>query len=109
MGDRLAEAVESLDRATTWLLGQLDKAPEAALAGATPYLRLFASTAGGCMLAEEALTGLRISGDSGGAPTRRVALARFFATNLATAAPGLATTVIEGGDAVEPAMAALSD
>ena len=46
-GARLGEAVESLDRATTWLIGKLDKSPDAALAGAAPYLRLFASAAGG--------------------------------------------------------------
>src|SRR5471030_1991594 len=60
-GARLNEAVESLDRATAWLRAQLDKRPEAALAGATPYLRLFANAAGGCMLADEALVALRLS------------------------------------------------
>ena len=57
-GARLADAVDSLDRATAWLLGKLDKSPDAALAGATPYLRLFASAAGGCALAEEALAAM---------------------------------------------------
>ena len=41
---RLGDAVESLARATTWLLSRLDKEPEAALAGATPYLRLFGAS-----------------------------------------------------------------
>src|SRR5262249_12633196 len=54
-GLRLAEAVASLERATVWLLGQLGKAPDQALAGAAPYLRLFGYAAGGCMLAGEAL------------------------------------------------------
>src|SRR5205807_224731 len=73
-GARLGEAVESLDRATTWLIGKLDKSPDAALAGAAPYLRLFAFAAGGCMLAENALAESRGGIDGGG----RVALARFF-------------------------------
>jgi len=39
-----------------WLLAELDKRPEAALAGAVPYLRLFASTAGVlCSSSDEAL------------------------------------------------------
>src|SRR5947209_5079154 len=46
-GARLGEAVDSLDRTTTWLLTQLGTSPDAALSGATPYLRLFASAAGG--------------------------------------------------------------
>ncbi len=96
-GARLRDAVDSLDRATTWLLGTLDKSSDAALAGATPYLRLFASAAGGCALAEEALAGLRVSdADAAG----RVALARFFAENIAVQAGGLETTVTEGADSV---------
>jgi len=96
-GARLSDAVESLDRATTWLLGKLDGSPDAALAGATPYLRLFASAAGGCMLAEDALAGIRL--DDAEAPAR-VALARFFAENIAVQAGGLETTITEGGDSV---------
>src|SRR5690348_1432100 len=46
---RLGEAVDSLERATQWLLVQ--KSPDAALAGATPYLRLFGNAAGCCLLA----------------------------------------------------------
>jgi hypothetical protein len=33
-------ALDSLERASEWLLAQLEKSPEAALAGATPYLQL---------------------------------------------------------------------
>jgi hypothetical protein len=43
-GARLADAIDSLERATVWLLK--DPQSEAALAGATPYLRLFAHAAG---------------------------------------------------------------
>src|SRR5262249_46377833 len=75
-GVRLGEAVEELARATAWLLGQLDKEPDAALAGATPYLRLFGVAAGGCMLADEALAALRLA-DGTQAPAR-IALTRFF-------------------------------
>src|SRR5207253_1383545 len=39
-GARLSAAIASLERATDWLLGESRK--DAALAGATPYLRLFA-------------------------------------------------------------------
>jgi hypothetical protein len=69
--------------------------PDVALAGATPYLRLFASAAGGCMLAEDALAENR--GGNGGS---RVAIARFFAENIAVQAGGLETTVTEGADSV---------
>jgi len=98
-GTRLADAVDSLERATVWLLGRLDSAPDAALAGATPYLRLFASAAGGCALAEDALAAMRLNGAGADAP-RRVALARFFAENLAVQAGTLETTITEGADSV---------
>lgn len=103
-GARLAEAVESLDRATTWLLSKIDKEPQAALAGATPYLRLFGNAAGGCMLADEALTAVRLTSHESGA---RVAIARFFAENIAVQAAGLERTVTEGGEVVNAADAAL--
>jgi len=99
-GARLSDAVDSLDCATTWLLSKLDKSPDAALAGATPYLRLFASAAGGCALAEEALAGIRLD-DAEAAG--RVALARFFAENIAVQAGGLETTVTEGADSISAA------
>jgi acyl-CoA dehydrogenase len=101
-GARLGEAVDELGRATTWLLGKLAAEPDAALAGATPYLRLFGIAAGGCMLADEALAALRLA-DGADAPAR-VALARFFAEHLATAAGGLATTVTEGAGALAAAL-----
>ena len=54
-GAKLRDALGSLDRASKWLLERVASAPNEALAGATPYLRLFGSTLGGCMLAGEAL------------------------------------------------------
>jgi acyl-CoA dehydrogenase len=104
---RLTEAVDSVDRASGWLLARLDKRPEAALAGATPYLRLFASAAGGALLAKEALAAARLAGD--GAAPARIAIARFFAENVAVQAGGLERTVIEGGESVNGSDVALAD
>ncbi|MFZ1951680.1 MAG: acyl-CoA dehydrogenase [Pseudolabrys sp.] len=99
---RLGEAVDSLERATRWLLAQ--KSSDAAFAGATPYLRLFGNAAGGCMLAEEALASLR-AGDG----TGRTGLARFFAENLAVQSTGLERSVTEGADSITSAHAALAE
>jgi acyl-CoA dehydrogenase len=100
---RLGEAIDSLERATQWLLAE--NGSQAALAGATPYLRLFGNTAGGCMLAEQALVALRENGE---APAR-VALARFFAENIAVQAQGLERTVTEGAESVVNADAAFAE
>jgi alkylation response protein AidB-like acyl-CoA dehydrogenase len=99
---RLNEAIDSLERATQWLLSQ--KTSDATLAGATPYLRLFGNAAGGCMLAEQALAALRE--DDGGAA--RVAVARFFAENVAVQANGLERSVTEGAQSITDAEAALA-
>jgi 3-(methylsulfanyl)propanoyl-CoA dehydrogenase len=93
-GARLGEAVDSLERTTSWLLGRpLD---DASLAGATPYLRLFATATGGAFLAEEALAAARV----GREPEARIAIARFFAEHLAPGSSGLESEVIEGADSV---------
>jgi len=103
-GVRLEEAVESLARATHWLLAKLDKETDEALAGATPYLRLFAVATGGCLLAQQALAALRLNADAG----PRVALARFFAENFAVQAGALERTVVEGAQGIVGADAVLA-
>jgi alkylation response protein AidB-like acyl-CoA dehydrogenase len=108
-GARLTDAIDSLARATEWLLKEPQS--DAALAGATPYLRLFANAAGGAMLAEQALAAIRMAGDMAGdaAAPARVALARFFAENIAVAAGGLERTVTEGAASVTTSEAALTE
>jgi acyl-CoA dehydrogenase len=101
-GAKLREALVSLDRASRWLLERVASAPNEALAGATPYLRLFGSTLGGCMLAGEALAA-RNDGDG----ERYVTLARFFAENISVQATSLERTVIDGAEAVNGADAVL--
>ena len=101
MGERLSEAVAALAEASRWMGGALRSNPDAALAGASPYLRLFGLAAGGIYLAKGALAAAREGGANGqgeGA-AQAIAIARFFAENLATAAPGLKETVIAGADA----------
>jgi acyl-CoA dehydrogenase len=96
MGERLGEAVAALAEASRWMGGALQKNPEAALAGAAPYLRLFGLAAGGIYLAKGALAAAR--NGSGAAQGQPIAIARFFAENLATAAVGLKDTVVTGAD-----------
>ena len=104
-GLRLEEALDSLTRATNWMLTNLEKNIDQALAGATPYLRLFSVAAGGCLLAQQALAALRLNTEAGS----RIALARFFAENIAVQAPSLERTIVEGGSAVLGADAALAE
>ena len=102
-GHRLAELIGCVDRATQWLLAQ--KGSDRALAGATPYLRMFGTLAGGCMLAEQALAALWNGGDG----AARTALARFFAENITVQASGLERSVTEGAESITGAEAALAE
>ena len=102
-GVRLEEALESLTRATRWMLINLEKDIDQALAGASPYLRLFSVAAGGCLLAQQALAALRLNSEAGS----RIALARFFAENIAVQAPSLEKSVTDGADTVNAADAVL--
>jgi alkylation response protein AidB-like acyl-CoA dehydrogenase len=101
---RLGDAVESLARTTNWLIARLAKEPEAVLAGASPYLRLFGFATGGCLLAKQALATLRL-GEDASAP---LATTRFFAENIAVGAAALERTVVEGASGVIEADAALA-
>ena len=92
-GSRLKDAVAALDEATTWMLAALLSHPQAALAGATPYARLFGLTTGAAFLTKGALA----EPDGGSA---HVGLARFFAENILPGAQGLAASVTDGSDAV---------
>jgi butyryl-CoA dehydrogenase len=108
---RLREAVGSLDRATSFVLkAARGNAPEEALAGATPYLRLFALAQGGAALAEVALAAhaARKEGDMDPAHAGRIATCRFFAENIATGAQGFEEQVIAGAGFVADAPAALA-
>ena len=102
---RLREAADALDAATAYMLGALAKDESSALAGAAYYLRLFGLALGGACLAKAGLAELALNGAAGG----RVALARFFAEKLATAAPGLAQTVLSGAAALQNYETALEE
>ena len=96
MGERLADAVDALVDASRWIGQTLPSNPDAALAGAQSYLRLFGLAAGGAYLARGALSVSR--GSEAGGVHPRIALARFFAEQLATAAPGLRDAITTGAD-----------
>ena len=95
----IGDAIDSLERATQFMLGALvDEDSDPALAGASPYLRLFATAQGGALLAEAALAAHRAmsTGDNDHAHPGRVQLAQFFADNVAPMAAGLADVVVGG-------------
>ncbi len=86
--DRLGASLDDLLETTGWMLDALATGrTQEALAGATPYLRLFSLAAGGAYLARAAMAA------KGG---RHVALCRFFAENLVSETAALKDRVVEG-------------
>jgi alkylation response protein AidB-like acyl-CoA dehydrogenase len=101
---RLGEALDSLTRATKWMLGLRDNAADEALAGATPFLRLFGVATGGCYLAQQALAALQLGEEA----QSRLALARFFAENFAVQAGALERIIVASAPGLIGADAALA-
>ena len=71
-----------------------------ALAGATPYLRLFGLALGGACLAKAGLAAQKLAADGDASQLGRVALARFFAEKIAPGAAGLESAIRSGAGAL---------
>jgi butyryl-CoA dehydrogenase len=91
MASCLGDAVADLEETTEWMLVRLSDNRDAALAGATPYGRLFANAACGVLLARGALAAMREGEDSKWAA--QIATARHFAETQATQTSGLKRVV----------------
>jgi hypothetical protein len=102
---RLGETVASLERAVDFMRVNLEARPKDILAGASPFLRLFGLARGGTALARGALAAHRLVSTGATDPllAARIALARFFAENIATSATGLERNIIEGAGSVHAA------
>jgi len=101
---KLEAALADLEEATGWLLQALENGEiSQALAGATPYQRLFGLTAGAVYLAKGALVETGQSADKG-----RIALCRFCAENLLSETAALRDSVTQGADSLLAARTALA-
>ena len=105
---QLAAGIDALDNATHWLLDAAEKNQTDALTGATPYLKLFGTVAGGAMLARSALqaTESMVSGADDPLLADKLVVARFYAEQILPQAAGLATSICAGSG---PIMALAED
>ena len=92
----LESGIDALEEATSWLAGA---APNDALAGATPYLRMFGTVIGGWLLATSAGSAARLleagSGDAAFLEAK-IATAQFYINQLLPQAAGLLPAVTSG-------------
>ena len=102
--DRLNAAITDLETASEWLLARQAGGHVAeALAGATPYQRLFGLVLTGCYLAKGGLVDVA-DGDS----EKRIALCRFAAENMLAETAALTDRVVTGASSLEAARIALA-
>ena len=99
-GPALASGVSALREATDWIMAHGAAEPNDALAGATPYLRLFGLVTGGWLLARSALAASRLLPGAGGSDAAflrdKIVTARFYAEQLLPQAAGLLPAVTAG-------------
>jgi alkylation response protein AidB-like acyl-CoA dehydrogenase len=97
LGTSLAASVTALREATEWIVA-VD--PDDALAGATPYLRMFGVVLGGWLMARQALAARArrpvAPADQAAFLDAKVTTARFYCTQLLPAAAGLLPAVTAG-------------
>ena len=99
----LGAALAVLETATQWLVTDAADAPDQALSGATPYLRLFGLTAGGAIMARGALAAgkaLTDGGDDVEFLTSKRRTAHFYAENILSQATALLAPVRNSHDPI---------
>ncbi|MDJ0684711.1 MAG: acyl-CoA dehydrogenase [Alphaproteobacteria bacterium] len=92
----LAAAVDALENASDWIVGEGAKDPDAALAGSAAYLKLFGVTAGGAMMARSTVAALARRDEDGADADfydAKLTVARFYAESILATAPGLAAPI----------------
>lgn len=105
-GDRLASiatnlgaGIDTLESTTNWILSNGPTKPVDALAGATPYLHIFGTVAGGWAIAQLALAAdAELRAGSSDAPylEAKITSARFYAEQLLPMAAGYVAQVTAG-------------
>ncbi len=100
LGTILTNAIKALETATGWMLDVYPKNPDDALAGATPYLRLFSIIAGAAYLAKAVILAKQ-SGDL--LCVEVMQDCQFFMENYVSTAEALAASIIEGAGTVNAA------
>jgi len=96
----LADGLSVLRQGTEWIMSRGLAGRNDALAGATPYLRLFGLVIGGWLLARSALAASRLLPDAGSSDAAflqdKIGTARFYVEQLLPQAAGLLPAVAAG-------------
>jgi len=98
----LSAGAKGVSDGVDFILATAGKDPNAAFAGAVPFLKLMGITAGGWQMARAALIAEKKLAGGGDKPflEAKTKTARFYADHVLSQAPGLAATVTSGSAAV---------
>jgi 3-(methylthio)propanoyl-CoA dehydrogenase len=97
----LMQGIESLAAATEYVLTSYQTGARKVMFGSVPFLKLFGIVAGGWQLGRGAKISTARLAEGKGDPAfykAKIATARFFADHVLATAPGLAHSVIHGGE-----------
>ena len=103
--EQLGEGRKALEEATNWIMAHGLEDPNDALAGAVPYLELFALVTGGWVMARQAIAARAALADGAGDEDAafleaKVATARFYAEHLLPRARGLVGPATAGAESL---------
>lgn len=101
----LGDALQGLNTVTAWMQAHVTQSPQDALAGATPYLDLFATVAGAHYLLRAALA----VSDDPAQKEIKANEARFYASHMLARAFGLAAAAMAGADSAKAVIGAQID
>lgn len=98
----LCSGIDTLEKATAWLLEHMGDDKRAVAAAASPYLRLFGFVAGAALLARSAVVAQKLidGGDASPAMPAKITIAKFFAEHLLPQALAQLGAVTAGDDAL---------
>lgn len=100
MRQRLGAGREALESVVRFVVAQTKAQPNAVFAGSVPYLRLCGIVLSGWQMARALLAALDREGDDPNFYGAKIATARVFADVLLTQAPGIAQSVLSGGETI---------
>jgi alkylation response protein AidB-like acyl-CoA dehydrogenase len=101
--NRLSAGVQAVSDSVDFILQTAGKDPNAAFAGAVPFLKLMGIVAGGWQMARAALVAEKKLADKAGDQgfyAAKISTARFFGDHVLSQASGLAATVASGASSV---------
>ncbi|MCK9261912.1 MAG: acyl-CoA dehydrogenase [Azoarcus sp.] len=101
IGASLGKGIAALREATDWLLANYERSPQAAAAGAVPFLKLTGTVAGAWLMARSTAIAIdRMQGPDAGFYGAKLVTARYFVEHVLPEANSLRDAIVNGAESV---------